>query len=348
MKYSKIELGQSVNVKVWLFLLAVLLLNFKIHAQMTYRPDVLGGDFLQTTLHFPNDYEGAVTATLCKKVSTKATQSAVLYIHGFNDYFFQAEMAEEYNQHGFNFYGLDLRKYGRSWLPHQKLNNARDLKEYYAEIDESLKIIRAEGNSYVILMGHSTGGLIVPLYAADHQENSMFDALILNSPFFEINLNKFIVNNVVPRFVRKGETKPNKPLNAGLTAGYGESLHADYHGEWNYNLKWKPNSPPKVNYGWIRAIRLAQLELQAGLDIKQPILILHSDKSVFSRKWKPELHTGDSVLNVEDMKKYAAALHGDVQTSEIKNGMHDLVLSEKSVRDYTYSVIFDWLNIKMI
>jgi alpha-beta hydrolase superfamily lysophospholipase len=350
-KYSKIGFRQSVisskNAFLLAILLAILLLNFKSHAQMSYQEDILGGDFLKTTLYFPADYEGAVTATLCKKNSPKETKTAVLYIHGFNDYFFQTEMAEQYNQHGFNFYALDLRKYGRSILPHQKMNNVRNLNEYYAEIDESLKIINAEGNMKVVLMGHSTGGLLIPLYAADRQENPKFDAILLNSPFFEINLNKFILNKVLPSLIRKGENKPDKTFNAGLTAGYGESLHIDYHGEWSYDLNLKPNSPPKVNYGWIRAIRLGQLKLQAGLEIKQPVLVLHSDKSVFSRKWIPELHTGDAVLNVEDMQKYATALHGDVETSEIKNGMHDLILSEKSVRNYAYAVIFDWLNKKL-
>ncbi len=328
-------------------MLTVFTLHFNTYAQMNYQTDILGGDYLQTTLHFPADYEGAVTATLIKKSCSKENQTAVLYVHGFNDYFFQAQMAEQYNQHGINFYALDLRKYGRSLLPHQKLNNARDLTEYYPEITESLKIMQAEGNKKVILMGHSTGGLLVSLYAADHQKNAMFDALVLNSPFFEININKFVLKNVLPRFVKKGEVKPNKPLNAGLTAGYGESLHADYHGEWSYDLKWKPNSPPKVNYGWIRAIRMGQLKLQAGVDIKQPVLVMHSDKSIFSRKWNPSLQTGDSVLDVEDMKKYAPCIHGDVELAEIKNGMHDLILSEKSVRENAYAVIFEWLKKKM-
>ena len=102
-----------------------------------------------------------------------------------------------------------------------------------------------------------------------------------------------------------------------------------------------------MNYGWIRAIRMGQLKLQAGLEIKQPVLILHSDKSVYARKWNESLHFGDAVLDVEGMKTYASSLHGDIQIREIKNGMHDLVLSGKSVRDYAYSVIFDWLRKKM-
>ncbi len=43
--------------------------------------------------------------------SPQNTQKAVLYIHGFIDYFFQTEMAEQFNQHGYDFYALDLRKY---------------------------------------------------------------------------------------------------------------------------------------------------------------------------------------------------------------------------------------------
>ncbi len=30
-----------------------------------------------------------------------------------SDYFFQTEMADQFNQHGYDFYALDLRKYGR-------------------------------------------------------------------------------------------------------------------------------------------------------------------------------------------------------------------------------------------
>ena len=84
-----------------------------VHTSPTYQPDHLGTGYEQTTLNFPDDFEGAVTATLVWKKADTATKKAVLYIHGFIDYFFQTEMAEQFNQHGFDFYALDLRKYGR-------------------------------------------------------------------------------------------------------------------------------------------------------------------------------------------------------------------------------------------
>jgi alpha-beta hydrolase superfamily lysophospholipase len=84
-----------------------------------YQTDILGEDYQQLTLNFADDYDGKVVATLVRKKSAQATKKAVLYIHGFSDYFFQTEMAEQFNQHGYDFYALDLRKYGRSKLPHQ-------------------------------------------------------------------------------------------------------------------------------------------------------------------------------------------------------------------------------------
>ncbi|MGM7310843.1 alpha/beta hydrolase, partial [Acinetobacter baumannii] len=81
-------------------------------AKHNYAPDILGAGYEQLTLNFPDDYEGKVVATLVRKKATQPTQKAVLYIHGFLDYFFQTEMAEQFNAHGYDFYALDLRKYG--------------------------------------------------------------------------------------------------------------------------------------------------------------------------------------------------------------------------------------------
>ena len=129
------------------------------HSPIQYQPDILGAGYEQATLTFPDDYEGPVVATLVRKKATAPTSKAVLYIHGFIDYFFQTEMAERFNQHGFDFYALDLRKYGRSIRPYQKYYNVHALSEYDAEIDQALTIIADEGHDALLLCGHSTGGL---------------------------------------------------------------------------------------------------------------------------------------------------------------------------------------------
>ena len=64
----------------------------------------------------------------------EAPRGAVLYVHGFSDYFFQRHMAERFALEGYAFYALDLRKHGRSLRPHQHPNFCKSVAEYYADI----------------------------------------------------------------------------------------------------------------------------------------------------------------------------------------------------------------------
>ena len=152
-----------------------------------YEDDILKEGFQRLVIPLQEDYEGKVIATLVRRLSASGSGRAVLYIHGFNDYFFQQEMACRFNEQGYHFYALDLRKYGRSWLPHQKFNDIRELRSYFEEISLALEIIRKEGSHTTFLLGHSTGGLIVTLYAKEHGDSFLFDGIILNSPFFDFN-----------------------------------------------------------------------------------------------------------------------------------------------------------------
>ena len=94
-------------------------------------------------------------------------------------------MAERFNQQGFDFYALDLRKYGRSYLSHQKLYNVYHLQNMMQK-SARLEIIGQEGHDTVLLSGHSTGGLITTLYAAHHPDHPLIKGLWLNSPFMTL------------------------------------------------------------------------------------------------------------------------------------------------------------------
>jgi alpha-beta hydrolase superfamily lysophospholipase len=132
--------------------------------------DILGNDFKYTTIEQPDDYSGKVISTIIKKEPIIKGDRAILYIHGYNDYFFQKEMADTFTAHGYNFYAIDLRKYGRSILKDQTKFEARSLDEYFQDIDSSLYILKEEGISNVILMGHSTGGLISSYYLSSKKD----------------------------------------------------------------------------------------------------------------------------------------------------------------------------------
>lgn len=314
----------------------------------TYQADVLGPDYQQLVLEFPDDYEGKVVATLVRKKNTQATTKAILYIHGFIDYFFQTEMADQFNQQGFDFYALDLRKYGRSRLGHQQLYNVRDLSEYDAEISKALEIIQAEGHDAVLLSGHSTGGLICTLFAAHHPQHSLIKGLWANSPFYDFNMSEFEKNKALPQLSKLGRLLPNLTIPSGLNKWYVPSLHCHYHGEWNFNLEWKQPSYKMVKLSFVRAIHEAQKEIHAGVTLTIPTLVMHSHQTTNPKKWGIEAQTSDVILNVHDIQKYAEKMIGDISIQTIENGLHDLVLSAPKVREQVYQNLFAWIKEKGI
>jgi len=139
----------------------------------TWQPDPLLPGFEALELRFPDDYDGAVVATLVRLPGGEAPRGAALYVHGFADYFFQRHMAERFAAEGYAFYALDLRKYGRSLRPRQHPNFCRSVTEYYAELTAAI----AEIGEPVLLAGHSMGALVCALYAHEGEARASLRAL---------------------------------------------------------------------------------------------------------------------------------------------------------------------------
>src|SRR4030095_9981404 len=90
---------------------------------------------------FPDDYDGPVAATLVRLQHPGASRGAVLYVHGFIDYFFQQHVAMRFAQEGYAFYALDLRKHGRSLAAHQHPCFCKDVSEDFADLTRALEEI---------------------------------------------------------------------------------------------------------------------------------------------------------------------------------------------------------------
>ena len=310
-----------------------------------YTEDILKNGFEQTVINLKNDYEGEVKITLIRKLTQTSSTKAILCIHGFNDYFFQEVIADEFLKKGYNFYALDLRKYGRSILRNQKPNNVRHLSEYYEDIDQALSVIREENNSEIVLYGHSTGGLIITLYAAERKKTALFDVLICNSPFYDFNVSWIQKKTVIPFLSLLGRLNCNLSLPIGFSKFYGKSLHKSDYGEWDYSLLWKPHMAPSINAGWINAIHQGHLEIAKGISIANPILILHSSRSVYPSKWSEEMFNGDAILSVKDIIEKSKLIDSPcIEVIGFKGGIHDLVLSRMPIRNLVFETIFAWLN----
>ncbi|TDC81281.1 alpha/beta hydrolase [Micromonospora sp. KC606] len=304
---------------------------------------MLGPPYERQTIDLGADDEGAVVATLVRRRAERPTGRAVLYVHGYVDYFFQTHVADFFAARGWDFYALDLRKYGRSLLPHQTPNFCRDLADYFPELDTAAKIIRNDdGHDTLLTMGHSTGGLIISLWAHARRSAGLVDGLVLNSPFFDINAPWLVRRPLAAAVARLGRRAPHRILPFGLNTVYGESLHADHRGDWTYDLSWKPLGGFPVRIGWLNAIRTAQRQLHAGLDIPVPVLVACSTRSFKGTRWHDSAALADAVLDVEHMVRWAPRLGRHVTLARFDGGIHDLTLSGSAVRERVFAEVGRW------
>jgi alpha-beta hydrolase superfamily lysophospholipase len=279
------------------------------------------------------------------KLSAAApTNRAVLYLHGFVDYFFQTHLAEFFTARGYDFYALDLRKYGRSLLAHQTANFCTDLADYFPEIDEAVRIIReGDGHDTLLVNGHSTGGLIAALWADRVRGRGVVQGLFLNSPFFEFNEPWIVRHGLTPLVKLVGGARPMAGMPQELGKTYGLSLHRDHHGDWDYNLSWKPLQGYKIYAGWVRAISNAHGRVKGGLAIDVPVLVACSSRS-YKGKFAEAAHHADAVLNADDIARYAPRLGRDVVVVRVDGGKHDLTLSRPQPRERLFGAVDGWLR----
>lgn len=307
--------------------------------------DVLGPPYESHTIDLGTDDEGPVTATLVRRQGETPSRRAVLYVHGFVDYFFQTHLADFFVERGWDFYALDLRKYGRSLLSHQTPNFCRSLTDYYPELDEAARIIReVDGHDQLLVAGHSTGGLITSLWSHSRQGQGIVDGLFLNSPFFDFNVPWLLRRPLMNVVGGTSKGRPYRILPMSTLGLYGQSLHSEHRGEWTYDLNWKPLNGFPVRFGWLEAIRRGQRKLRAGLTIDAPVLVACSTRTFRGRGWHEDVRLTDSVLNVEHIIRWAPQLGPRVTISQFDGGMHDLTLSGKDVRADVFRELGRWVD----
>lgn len=307
-------------------------------------PDVLGTPWSAETITLPPDDEGDVIATLVSRPADSTTTRALLHVHGFSDYFFHTEYGAWWTEREHDVYGLDLRKYGRSLRPHQTATYVADLEDYFADLDQAWeRITRRDGHTSVVLSGHSTGGLVVALWADSRQPRELA-GLLLNSPWLDLQGRPWMRSPVANVALDQlGSRQPMRVLGRDVTGLYARSLHRDHDGEWDFDLAWKPVESFPVRLGWLRAIRRGHARLQAGLDVPAPVLVLSSDRSSQPSQMCEDVHTTDIVLDVGQIRRWSTAVGHHVTYVAIAGARHDVVLSRKEARDRSYHEIARWL-----
>ncbi|MDN5558771.1 MAG: lysophospholipase [Ruaniaceae bacterium] len=324
---------------------------------MSWQPDVLGPGFVFRYLELLDDDFGPARAALVRHDPLNDPDAdphtpahptfSLLHIHGWNDYNHNRALARQVSRLGGAFYGLDLRRFGRSLQENDLHGYVDSLSVYDEEIGAALRIIRAEQGAArdVVLMGHSTGGLIAALWTNHHP--GAVRALILNAPWLETvswAAVRTIAGPVVERLARRSptstlrtpETSFYSRVLSGWTADDGErplGTEGDtFYDGWDLNPKWRLERSIPIRAGWLNAIVEGHREVASGLEITCPILVLMSARSVLPSKWDPVLRHVDSVLDGTTMAERAVQLGAHVTVVKIDGAVHDVLLSERPVR----------------
>jgi acylglycerol lipase len=112
-----------------------------------------------------------------------APRGVVVIVHGFNSHSGHYRWAaEQFSAYGLAVYALDLRGRGKSDGERFYVQNFAD---YVADVASFVGLARSrEGDLPVYLLGHSAGGVVACLYAAEHQ--AALAGLICESLAFKV------------------------------------------------------------------------------------------------------------------------------------------------------------------
>ena len=319
-----------------------------MHKPKPPQPDILGDSYEMIRLDFYDDYEGQVVGTVVKYKKQSHGRYAVLYIHGYNDYFFQRHIAEFYASRGISFYALDLRRYGRSMLPHQTPYFCHSLREYYSDIDSAMQVIKDDGHESILINAHSTGGLIASLWVNEGNGHDLIAGLILNSPYLSSGIPAPVAALVRPFLSSIARFSPKIAYPLRLSPTYTRSLHRSFNGEWDFDSNWKSTNGTRLRLAWLASILAGQQHINKGLNISVPILVLCSAMSASFRAKSNQIQAADAVLNVQHIADLSVNLGRNVTCIRIPGAVHDVFLSDLPTREKAFEYLSRWLAMTYI
>ncbi len=287
-------------------------------------------------------------ATYIARKSNEKGRPTLMYCHGYVDYFFHDHVAAALNDAGWNFIAIELRRYGHSLRTDEQgkvieeyPNYINAISDYSVELDYLVDRARELSPTQpIVLMGHSLGGLITSVYASTHDT---IDALVQNGPFYDVAVPKAAKPILFPIIKMMAGIRPYGVVpGLKLESGYAESVHSTLHGEWDYDMRFKPYEGFPVYWGWGRAVLRAQEYLRKQ-EMSIPTLLLKSAGSTKPSKWCEAMQGTDSVLNVEDMPDRGPHF-SNLETHAYEQGMHDIFLSRKNVREQALQDLISWIG----
>lgn len=298
-----------------------------------WQPDILGDDFRQRALTLDSGQQA--TLVRCESAPSPdgfLTDTAVIHLHGWSDYFYNPPLAQLWTSFGARFYALDLRDYGRNLRlgdESQMPGYIEDLADYDEELEAALAVIESENpGAKIVLSGHSTGGLIGVLWA--ERNPGRLAGLALNSPWLEFQYSS-AARRIATPFLGGGQRreKAPRPLPLVMPNFYVQAA-SENHGAPPWDLALKPPNSFPIYGPWLRAIFDGQERVAQGLDIREPVLVQISLESFRGTTYSSKMAHSDIVLDVDRIAKRTVSLGRVAVLARVAGAVHDVFLSDRS------------------
>lgn len=269
-------------------------------------------------------------------------RAAVLHVHGYNDYFYQAELAHWFESQGLAFYAVDMRGAGRSRLPGEHPHDMATIAEPGDDISAAVAAIaEVHPGLPIIVHAHSTGGLSAAIWAAD-RPHPQLAGLILNSPLFGLPLTRAqaLMARAVTPILRLRPTM----IVSRVPSLYNERIHVNGGGTQTFNQEWKTPAGVPTTAQWVGAVTGAWKRIDGGLGITVPVLVARSASTGPERDDNPRFHSQDVVVDTAETARLTPKLGRLAEELVIEDGMHDLTLSAPEPRAQYYAGVATWLT----
>ncbi|MDR0990149.1 MAG: alpha/beta hydrolase [Propionibacteriaceae bacterium] len=290
-------------------------------------------------LLLPEEGDGYLTATLIRSEPDQRDR-AVLYLHGWNEYFFQDHVAQAWQRLGYDFYALDFHRYGRNLRSGQLPGYAESVADYFEEIDAAIARLR-QTHRYVVINAHSTGGLIASLWA--NARPGQLVGLVLNAPWLDLSgslLSRTLTQAASKALAGKAATWEIPRSESDI---YIHSLHQAFNGRWSFDLSLKRPLSSPIRPGWLNAIVRAQDQVRQGLAIDVPVLVVLSSQSTEPKQLdEPTVATTDVIVDVDRVAAQTIRLGWHVSLVRLDGAVHDVALSDQPVRERYFDEIRRW------
>lgn len=257
-------------------------------------------------------------------------RAAFVHVHGYNDYFYQGELAQWSSSQGLSFYAVDMRRSGRSLKPGEHPHDMADLAEQGDDIEAAVDAIADFHHDLpIVVHAHSTGGLAAAIWAADRAPAAL-TCLVLNSPLFGLTMTRRdrAAMRALPAIVRlrPGAIVGDRP------AIYAKHLHVTGGGPAEFDTAWKTPDGVPTTARWIAAVNRGWARIAAGLPLPVPTLVAHSDSHGPERDDNPRIMEQDVVIDTDAIARAIPKLGPNARELVVHGGIHDLSQSAPGPR----------------